>query len=80
MQVTFEKVTPGVALSPADANQLRGEIASYAEGTNVVLNTDVTFNDFKDSNKERRIVQFRIIREQDGMLYVDLRRFDRVGN
>jgi hypothetical protein len=81
MEVEFEKVTPGIALGTADADKLRGEIAAYAEGIpNIknILNKDVKFDNFKDSDNRTRSVQFQITREQNAKLYVELKTFQRV--
>jgi hypothetical protein len=79
MDVTFEKVTPGVALGAADANKLKREIGTYVEGLiNVPKNTDVNFPDFKDSDGRKRLVQFKILRTEGQNVFVELKTFRRL--
>ena len=76
MTVKLVKVAPGIALSPTEAAKLKGEIQTFL-ATPGLTRGKVTWNNFRDDQDRKRIVEF-IIRASNGNdVDVELLRFDR---
>ncbi|NML17969.1 hypothetical protein [Azohydromonas caseinilytica] len=61
MTVTFERVTPGIALSGDEADRLKGEIGSQVEAMGLDAGSMARIQDFRDDRRNRRAVSYRVL-------------------
>lgn len=72
--VTFQKVTPGLPLPPAEADPLRVAISTRAESLfpNISINTLVKDMKFDDKNGDLRLVSWKVLDLNNADLAVEL--------
>lgn len=71
MPVTFDKVTPGIALSAPEADRLKGQIEAYIQG--IGMNTGTyTIPDFKDDRGSRRRIEYNVKSIEGKTIHVEV--------
>lgn len=72
MNVTFQRVEPGIALSAGEADRLKGQIGALVEGMSLSAGQSATIPDFKDDRSGRRRVKFTVVDVDGQNARVDL--------
>jgi hypothetical protein len=65
MSVTFDNVTPGIALSANEAQRLRGQIESLIVGMGLHKG-GYNIPDFRDDRGQKRVIQFTVTNINNG--------------
>lgn len=71
MPVNVDKVTPGIALSWAEANRLKGQIEAYIQGIGMKKGR-YTIPDFKDDRGSKRRIEYQVTSVERKTIHVEL--------